>query len=157
MFEFIKETLDRISFFVQVLIVCPLGFTMTARRDDRLGTLTFNLPEQPTRIVALGGQKGSGAQPFDEFIAPSRIIVLTCSKDQTDRQPQGVRARVDFGAQPAPRPAKTLGIRPPFSLRAPAAYWWARITVESIISHSISASLESAANILSSTPTSSQR
>jgi hypothetical protein len=49
------------------------------------------------------------------------VVALPGRPDQTDRIAQRIASGVDFGAQPAPRPAQALGICPPFSLRAPAA------------------------------------
>ena len=73
-------------------------------------------------IVAFVGQKGVGFDPFDEVISLCDVVALAGRSDQPDRQTKGVGGGMDLGGQSAPRPTQALGIRPPLSLRAPAAW-----------------------------------
>lgn len=70
------------------------------------------------------------------------VVPLAGSKDHAQRPAPPVAAEVDLGGQPAPGPAKRLGLvmdDPPLTspragrLRAPAACWWARTLVESTL------------------------
>jgi len=72
------------------------------------------------------------------------IVALARFEQQPDGIAERISGGVDFGAQPAPRSAQALGIRRPLAMRAPAACWWARTIVLSIISRSRSASVVSA-------------
>jgi hypothetical protein len=72
-------------------------------------------------IIAFIGEEGLGFEPLDEVVGESDVVALAGRADQPDRQSEGVGGGVDLGGQSAPRPAQALGIRPPFSLRAPAA------------------------------------
>ena len=53
--------------------------------------------------------------------AESNVVALAWRADQAHRIAQRIAGGVDFGAQAAAGTTKTLGIRPPFSRRAPAA------------------------------------
>jgi hypothetical protein len=72
-------------------------------------------------IVALVGDGGACGDAVDKIVHEGDVIALPGSTDQTNRIAEGIASGVDVGAQPAPRPAQALGIRPPFALRAPAA------------------------------------
>ena len=72
-------------------------------------------------IIALVGNGRAGIEAVDESVRKGNVVALPWSTDQADRIAEGIAGGMDLGAQPAPRPAQALGIRPPFSLRAPAA------------------------------------
>jgi len=62
----------------------------------------------------------------------------------------GIGDQVDFRREPASRPSEGLCAGPPF---APAACWWARMTVPSSITHSVSASPRRTSRTACHTPT----
>lgn len=74
-------------------------------------------------VIAHVGQQGIGIDAFDEIMGKGDIVALSGRADQAERKAERVCGGVDFGAQPAARPAQALGIRPPLTLRAPAACW----------------------------------
>jgi hypothetical protein len=95
-------------------------------------------------VITLVGDDGFGLKAFDEIVRLGDVVALAWPEQQADRIAERVGRGVDFGAQAAAGAAQALGIRPPLAIRAPAACWWARMMVESIISHSRSASVVSA-------------
>lgn len=126
-------------------------------RDDDLCTAVGELVHQMVRIIALVRDGSVGVDTVDQIVGEGDVVTLAGGANQAQRQTERFGGDMDFGAQAAARPTQALGIRPPLTLRAPAACWWARTMVESIISHSRSASQASAASISSSTPISIQR
>jgi hypothetical protein len=72
-------------------------------------------------VIALVGDRGAGVEAVDEITREGDVVALTWRSDQSDRIAEGVVGGMNFCAQAAARPAQALGIRPPFSLRAPAA------------------------------------
>jgi len=157
LFELVEEALDAISFLVQIGVVGALDLAVAFGWDDDLGSLFLHLFNEMIGIVTLVGQKGLGIDPLDEIVGLGDVVALAGRSDQPQRQAEGVGGNMDLGGQSTPRPTQALGIRPPFSLRAPAAWLWARTMVESTISHSRSASRARTASMSSSTPISIQR
>ena len=72
-------------------------------------------------VIAFVGDHGLGFQAVDKFVGKGDVVALACRADQTQRQSKGIACCVDLRAQTAAGAAQTLGIRPPFALRAPAA------------------------------------
>ena len=72
-------------------------------------------------LVTFVGEKSLGFDPVDKFVRQGDVVSLARSRNQSDGKTEGLCRGMDFRAQSAARRAKTLGIRPPFSLRAPAA------------------------------------
>jgi len=107
-------------------------------------------------VVALVGQDVLGVEAVDQGCGLADVARLTGTAEKTHRIAEAVGAGVDLGAQAAAGAAQALGMRPPFSRRAPAACWWARTMVESTISHSMSASPLKAWKISANTPRSIQ-
>ena len=71
-------------------------------------------------IDPVGNDRATG-NTFDQGRAKQNLAAKSGTGDQTDEVAKAVGGGVELGAKPAFRPAKTLGIRPPFSLRAPPA------------------------------------
>jgi hypothetical protein len=74
-------------------------------------------------IVALVADRGARLEALDKVMCEGDVVTLPRCTNQAERIAERVASGVDLGAQPASRPAQALGIRPPFSLRAPAACW----------------------------------
>jgi hypothetical protein len=72
-------------------------------------------------VIALVADRGSRIEAIDKLMCEGDVVALARRADQAERIAERVAGGVDLGAQPASRPAQALGIRPPFSLRAPAA------------------------------------
>lgn len=157
MLELTEEALDAVAFLVEIGVVRALDLAVALGRDDDLGAVSSNPVGEMVGIVSLVGEGRAGLDTVDQLMGEGDVVALAGRGDQSDRKPERLGGGMDFGAQAAARPTQALGIRPPFALRAPAACWWARTMVLSIISHSRSASRASVSSISSSTPIAIQR
>jgi hypothetical protein len=72
-------------------------------------------------IISLVGDGGIGFDAVDKIVREGDVVALSRRADQSDRQTEGLGCGVDFRAQAASGATQALGIRPPFTLRAPAA------------------------------------
>jgi hypothetical protein len=72
-------------------------------------------------VVALVADRGARIEAIDKLMCEGDVVTLPRRTNQAERIAKRITCGVDLGAQPASRPAQALGIRPPFSLRAPAA------------------------------------
>ena len=72
-------------------------------------------------VVALVADRSARIEAIDKLMCEDNVVSLPRRADQAKRIAERVTGGVDLGAQAASRPAQALGIRPPFSLRAPAA------------------------------------
>lgn len=72
-------------------------------------------------VIAFVGNYALCLEAVDEFLRTGDIVALPWACDQANRKSECIACGVNFGAQAAARPAQTLGIRPPFERRAPAA------------------------------------
>lgn len=123
MLELVEEALDAIALLVEVVVVGSRTGAVLSWRDDDLGAGGRNPFDQVVRVVALVGDGYLGGEAVDEFMREGDVVALSGRADQAERQAEGLGGRVDLGAQAAARPAQALGIRPPLTLRAPAACW----------------------------------
>jgi hypothetical protein len=121
LFELVEEALDDVALLVGVYIVGTLDLAVSFRRDDGLGAGLGDPVDEMVGVVALVGDGGACGDAVDKIVGEGDVISLPGSTDQTNRIAEGIAGGVDFGAQPAPRPAQAVGIRPPCALRAPAA------------------------------------
>ena len=123
MLELAEEALDVVSLLVEHLIegaeLPPIG----AWLDDRTGARLEHRVVEVFGVVGGVGDDRSWGKALNEFGGPKDLALLTWSADQPRRVAKGVGGGMDLGAQAAARAAQPLGIRPPFSLRAPAACW----------------------------------
>lgn len=74
-------------------------------------------------VVALVGDCRFGLDAVDQVMGKGDVVALAGRGDQADGKAQRLGGGMDLGAQAAARPAQALGIRPPLTLRAPAACW----------------------------------
>ena len=100
-----------------------MNLAVPLRRNDDLGAASGDPFGEMIRIVTFVGDRGIGGETVDQLMGKSDVVALSRRPDQTDRKTKSFGGSMDFGAQAATRPAKTLGIRPPLTLRAPAACW----------------------------------
>lgn len=154
--ELVEEALDTVTLLVDGAIVAMLMPTLRHGRDDRDGTGIEDGVVQPVGIIGAIGQHMLGVQAVDQGFGLADIAVLPGRADETHGVAERFDGSMELGGQAAFGATQALGIRPPFSLRAPAAWLWARIIVLSIISHSRSASWLKAARISPRTPRSIQ-
>ncbi len=72
-------------------------------------------------ILALVGNRRVSSDAVDKIMCEGDVVALSGRTDQPDRIAQRIAGSMDFGAQAATRATQALGIRPPFTRRAPAA------------------------------------
>lgn len=121
MFELVEETLDEVALFVEFGVIGTLDLAVSLGGNDDLSPGFGDPVDEVVGIVSLVGQGGLGLEAVDERVGEGDIVALAGRADQPNRIAERVAGGVDLGAQSTSRPAQTLGIRPPFCLRAPAA------------------------------------
>ena len=72
-------------------------------------------------VVALVGDRDVCGEAVDQVVREGDVVALPWRADQAHRIAERIASGVDFRAQAPARPAKALGIRPPFCRLAPAA------------------------------------
>lgn len=121
LFELVEEALDDVALFVEIGVIGALDRTVSLGRDDDFGPAFGNLLAETIGVITLVADCSLRSETLDEVVCEGNVVTLSRSADQAKRIAKCIAGGVDFGAQAAAGPAKTLGIRPPFSLRAPAA------------------------------------
>src|ERR1700704_4072275 len=90
----------------------------------------------------------------DQVLGLEDVVHLAAREDEANWIAQRIHTRADLGAQAAARTPDRLIFAPPF---APAACWWARTMVESMIRYSKSGFSTNAWKIRSQAPFLAQR
>ena len=121
LFEPVEEALDDVAFLVEVGVVGALDGSVTFRRDDDFASGLGDPVAQMIGVVALISDRDLGFEAVDQLVREGNVVALPGRADQTHRIAKGVAGDVDLGAQASARPAKALGMRPPFCRLAPAA------------------------------------
>jgi hypothetical protein len=119
--ELVEEALDAISLLVEISIVGTLELAVTLWRDDNFGARFGDAIDKVIGIVSFVADGGIGVEAIDQVMSEGDIVALAGRANQADRKAERLGGGVNLGAQAAARPAQTLGIRPPLTLRAPAA------------------------------------
>src|SRR6516225_3774723 len=154
MLDLIEEPLDQIALPVDVLVVRAGLRTRADRWDHRFGTHLCDAGAKPIGVIALVGQKMFEGNAADQVLSLENVVLLAGGQDEANRIAERIHARADFGAQAAARTPDRLIFAPPF---APAACWWARTMVESMIKYSKSGLSTNALKMRSQTPFLAQR
>ena len=121
MLELVEEALDEVALFVQLGVVGPGVDAVALGRDHWLGAPGNDVGEQLVGIVGLVGQDVLGFEALDQLAGSDQVVFLARTAQKARWLAACVGGDVDLGAQAAARAAQTLGIRPPFLRRAPAA------------------------------------
>lgn len=143
---FVPETLDQVSILVPLVVVLALVLTVLPRRDHRLCPTPFNGLDQGSAVIPLVRDDLLDRVFCEQNSGLAHVGFLRRGQEDLDRQAEAAYAGVDFGAKAAPAAAQRLFRLASGSIHfffAPAACGWARITVESRISHSRSGSRSS--------------
>lgn len=138
--EFIEEAFDAVSFLVDGAIISVLMSALRHGRNDRGRVVVEDGVVQAVGVIGAIGEDIAGLETVDQCFSLADVAILPRRTDQAQGITQSLDSGVDFGGQAAFGPTQALGIRPPFSSLAPAAWLCARMTVLSIESHSRSAS-----------------
>jgi hypothetical protein len=158
--ELVEKALDEVTLFVEVVVVValfkPIGFGWYYC----LSIHGFYLRYYRITVVTLVGNHSLDL--FDLLLTPAlqqgfslgHIVAVSACQGQFDGIAEGIGSSVDFGAEPPFTPPEGFfRLIPPFT----AAPEWARTTVASISTLSMSASPEKCSNIPCHTPRSDQR
>jgi hypothetical protein len=152
-----EEALDAVAFLVEARVAGMFAGAVRPWGNDGLGFDPAQGVVEMVGVVGLVGDDGGGLETVEERGGLDDVASVAGCQDEADWKAEGVDAGVDLGSEAAPRAAKTLGLRPPLLRAAPAACAWALIEVESMATHSRSASWARAQNSRSRTPISIQR
>ena len=120
-FDLVEEPFDRVAFFVELPVAGMRSGAVGPRRYDGCRTRLQDRVMKVFGIVGAIRDHCAAGNTFDQRRAKQPFAAMTWAGDQADGVVEAVGGRVELGSQPAFRPAKTLGIRPPFSFRAPLA------------------------------------
>lgn len=120
---FVEEALDAIALLVEFGTAGTLNLSVIFGRDDECCSTFGNPVAQMIGIIPLVGKGGIGLEALDEVMGKSDVAAVSGRDDQPDWKAERFRRGMDSRAQSAARPTQALGIRPPFTLPAPAACW----------------------------------
>lgn len=120
--ELVEEAFDAIAFFIDSAVVAVLVSALRHGRDDRDGTGIEDGIVQSIGVVGTVGEDMGGLQAVDQGLGLADIAVLSGRADETHGVAERFDGGMELGGQAALRPTQALGISPPFSLRAPAAW-----------------------------------
>ena len=121
MFEFIEEPLDEVPLFVEVGVVRVGPSAIWPRGNDRLSALIKDRVVEVLGIVGAVGNHKAAGNAVDKRRAIQDLTAVARACGQPSGVTQGVGGNMELGGQSPFGPTKALGIRPPFSLAAPAA------------------------------------
>jgi hypothetical protein len=140
MLDFVEETLDQVPFFVEMTIIFTLLFAVLARRDYRLSLFFGNLLQKIIRIVRTICNHPFKIEIGDQVSSLSNVMSLSTRQEKTQRIAQGIYAGVNLGAEATSAASQRLGFLTTVFWGAPAAQGWARTTVLSNKTFSMSGS-----------------
>lgn len=135
-FELVEHALDDITFFAKLRIVLTLHFPIGFWWNDNESAHIIYRLNDVIRIIAFIRQHSIGVQSLQQRQCLLAVGSLPACQYEAYRISKCVTYCVHLRAEAAFAAAYRLILLPPF---APAACWWARTMVESIISHSVSA------------------
>ncbi len=137
------KTLHQVPILVALPVVRPLHLPVLPRRNHGLAAARLDGLHHGLAVVAPVGDHHLEWHVPDQRLGLGHVGRLARRQHQLHRQPQAVDGDVDLGPEAAPTAAQRLLVlapRPVAFFSAPAAQGWARMTVESRISHSRSGS-----------------
>src|SRR5690606_30547738 len=108
---------------IEVGVVGSLVFSVALGRDDDLGATISDPAGQVVGVVSLVVDGGIGIEAVDQVMGKGDVVALSGRADHVYGKAKGFGGGMDLGAQASARPAQTLGLRLPSTLRATAACW----------------------------------
>lgn len=75
-----------------------LELAVAFRRNDDVSTGFSDLVAQMIGIIALVGNRSRSLDAIDEIVSKGDVVTLSGRRDQTNRKPERLRCRMDFGA-----------------------------------------------------------
>ena len=85
MFNSIKESLNLVTVFVQILIYLPFFLTVTARWNHYFSAIFLNTVDKFIAIICLIRYHGVGVIIVDKIISLINVSTLTRSKNEKER------------------------------------------------------------------------
>ena len=138
--EAAEKALDFIAVPVQVAVNHALDEAVFLAGNDHRRAKFFDQRHDAVGVIGFVRQYVAGpAGPGQQLSGPAAIRLLARAKHQTQRIAQGIDQGMDFGGQPAAAAAEGLVPDAAF-FWLPAAWAWARTTVESSMTQSKSGS-----------------
>ncbi len=95
---------------------------MPARRNDRVAALCADEIAQAVGIISPVCDDLLGVQTSDQIAGGSHVVLLAGTEREAHRQTERIDYDVDFGSEPTPRAAESLGLNAPLFTLAPAAW-----------------------------------
>src|SRR2546423_4876584 len=154
MLDLVEEALDQIAVLVDVLVVGDGLRSRSGRWNDGRRPGICDAGAKPIGVIALVGQQMFERNAADQVLGLDDVVHLATGQDEANGVAKRIHAGADLGAQAAARTPDRLIFAPPF---APAACWWARTMVESMIRYSKSGFSTNAWKIRSQAPFLAQR
>ena len=132
------HTLDAVAVEIDVAVPTDRGLAVRARRDDGPDSLRDQGLADRAAVVPLVGEKmiGSLVGQRHHIVECRAVRRFAAGEIEGKREPGGINEKMNFTGEPAPRPAKSLFVSPPF---APAADTWPRTVVLSMLWRELSA------------------
>ena len=148
-FDFIDEALDQMAFLVEFGVMGE-GLSAGAVSGDHGGDVAAGqVCPEGVGIEGLVGDEDLDRDASDQRCGLGALMHLAGGEAHAQRIAERIDGDVQLGTQPAARAPDGVILSPPF---APAACWWARTMVESMITYSKSGSLAKALKRLAHTP-----
>ena len=126
-----EGSLDAVALPIEGTVEMALDLAHRAGRDNGFDPALLQVLNNEVGVIALVGDHGFGLAFAQQRDGLGAVVDLAAGQNKAERQAEGVGEQVNFGRQTSSTPPQS-GFRSPFFL-AVAACWWARTTVESIM------------------------
>ena len=126
-----EGSLDAVALAIERVIEAALHFSQGAGRDDGGDATLGQVVQDGVGVVALVGEHGFRFARAEQRDGLGAIMRLAAGQNESEWQPEFIREQVNLGRQTSSTPPQS-GLLTPF-FRAVAACWWARTTLESIM------------------------
>ena len=140
MFDLVDETLNQVTFFVEMPIVFPALLAIPARRDDGLCFFANDRLNEIVSIIRTISNHAIKVVIGDQCLCLCDVMSLTTGQKKPHWIAQGIDTHVDLGAESSSAAPKGLFCLPAAFFDAPAAQGCALTTVLSRIRFSMSGS-----------------
>jgi hypothetical protein len=120
LFELVEEALNDVALFVEFDVVVSLDLAVSFWWNDDLSARLGDGFAKMVNIITLVRECYGRLEAVNEIMREGDVVALAGTGEEADGVAHSVSGRMDFCAQSAARLAQTLGVHPPFSLRAQA-------------------------------------
>lgn len=96
-FEFIEESLNKVSFLIEASVVVSLNFASYSRWNDGLCAGIENV----IGIVAFVGYENIDGEALEEIERLSTVVSFSSGKDESHRFTEGIAEGMNFGRKTA--------------------------------------------------------